>query len=392
MTGDVTVGLVTALPIECAAARRIIDHVSDFRAVGDLNHYCVGTVPSRDPHLPHRVVVALQAGDGTRNAAALCTDMARSFPNLRVFLVSGIAAGVPVTVGRPGVRLGDLVVATAGVVDYAHIRAVDGASTLRKQVDGLSMRLLRADRELQIAEAQGIEPWRASLARLQRDNRRFVRPDDGRSVVHRGAIGSADVLLRDALMRDELAIRHGLCGFEMEASGVAVGADLHERHWFIVRGISDHADNATKNDDWHGYAAAVAAAYSRSLLEACAAFGVDARDATEWRPDLTRHSAGTGSADRLEIIVETLLGLRQFRDDYQRREVIDQLPGYIRTAISDNTVGRLHVLSIIRVCEEFEDGLSALVDALRRTMGSASPEFRRTADVITTNWTPRRPR
>src|SRR5262249_59749362 len=63
---------------------------------------------------------------------------------------------------------------------------------------------------------------------------------------------------------------------EMEGWGVAVGADLHDRHWCVVRGVADYCDDRTKNDLWHRYASLTAAAYTRSLLEACHPFGMSA--------------------------------------------------------------------------------------------------------------------
>ena len=44
-------------------------------------------------------------------------------------------------------------------------------------------------------------------------------------------------------------------------AGVAIGSYVGGRSWFMVRGIADHGDNATKNDDWHPYASLAAAAY-----------------------------------------------------------------------------------------------------------------------------------
>ncbi|MFG1607574.1 hypothetical protein [Actinoplanes sp. NPDC049265] len=373
MHGAVTIGLITALPIEYAAARSILDDPVDQPATAGFSTGRVGDVPSTEPGRPHRVAVSMLGMDGTRSAAALCADLAGTFPGIRVFLMCGIAAGAPVTGRGKPVRLGDVVVATDGIVDYAHVRAVDGRTEPRRRLDGLSPRLLAADRELQAAQVDGAEAWRAEADRPAWRTAPFARPDGGRSTVHRGAVGSADILLRDARLRDALAQRYDLRAFEMEGSGVAVSAHLHERHWFMVRGISDLAD-AAKNDDWHGYAARVAAAYTRTLLASSPPF----------------HTATAALApdglDGLELIIETLLELRQFRDDYQRREVIDQLPGHIRTVISDNPAGRLHVLSMIHTCERFDDGLPALLTALRLAIGAGSPEYRRVEQVLTNHW------
>lgn len=61
-------------------------------------------------------------------------------------------------------------------------------------------------------------------------------------------------------MRDKLADSHKIMCFEMEAAGL-----LQHFPCLVVRGICDYSDSH-KNDDWHGYAAMSAAAYTKDLL------------------------------------------------------------------------------------------------------------------------------
>jgi nucleoside phosphorylase len=84
--------------------------------------------------------------------------------------------------------------------------------------------------------------------------------------IHRGLIGSANVLLKDAQYRDELRDRLGVRAIEMEGSGVADGAWLDGVGYLVIRGICDYCDG-NKNDLWQGYAALAAAAYARAVLE-----------------------------------------------------------------------------------------------------------------------------
>jgi nucleoside phosphorylase len=84
--------------------------------------------------------------------------------------------------------------------------------------------------------------------------------DEPYVVVHRGTIGSGELVIKDAVLRDRLAKDHKLLCFEMEAVGA-----LTDFPCIVVRGISDYCDSH-KNDQWHGYAAAAAAAYARQLL------------------------------------------------------------------------------------------------------------------------------
>jgi hypothetical protein len=86
-------------------------------------------------------------------------------------------------------------------------------------------------------------------------------PSDGSFiVVHRGTIASGEMVIKDAHIRDELAQEHGVLCFEMEAVGALIDFPC-----LVIRGISDYCDSH-KNDEWHGYAAAVAAAYARQLF------------------------------------------------------------------------------------------------------------------------------
>ena len=62
-------------------------------------------------------------------------------------------------------------------------------------------------------------------------------------------------------------IRFGVRAVEMEASGLQNAAWAQGRDAFVVRGICDYCDNH-KNDTWQNYAALVAAAYARALVEA----------------------------------------------------------------------------------------------------------------------------
>src|SRR5262249_43780784 len=313
--------IVTALPEECIAVRMLVDDLRDRLAPGDPNHYRTGWLPSRNPNRPHLVVVALQAQDGTLDAASICANMARSFPELRVFVMSGIAGGIPAP-QEPSrhVRLGDIVVAAKGVIDYGHVRTVDGVDALRRPVDGPSKALLRADLELQMKELSGEEPWRDMLREVEAKAERFRRPPDdtdllviagrlahhpslgqsGHEVgwprVHRGAVASANRLLRDAAKRDALASQYDdVRAVEMEGSGIAIGADLHGREWFMVRGIADYCDNLTKTDVWRRYAALAAATYVRALLAECQPFSE-----TAGRP---------AAAAGLPAIVDALLSL-----------------------------------------------------------------------------------
>jgi len=393
------IGIVTAVPVECAAVCMVVDGLRSRSVHDDPYQYYSGSMPSKEPGRPHGVVVALQTRDGNRNAASLCTDMIRSFPQVREIVMCGIAGGIPTE--RWPIRLGDIVVSTDGLVDYDHVYTVDGADTLRRSLQGLSNRLLRAARELRIEELTGREAWRDELDRLSKANDRFRRPSDAtdagakgdprgglgdRPAVHRGRVGTADRLLRDAARRAELEERHGIIAVEMEGAGVAEGADLHERRWFVVRGVSDYCDNA-KNEIWQGYAALSAAVYTRVLLGECPPiYAPEVRAAGATGTTVDGQSDRPSSMEALRELVDTLLAMEELRDDYQRRAIFALLPPQIRSAIPDSVVGRLHVVGMVETCHRYPGGMAALLDALRLTLGEASPGYRNVENAVSRCW------
>ena len=100
--------------------------------------------------------------------------------------------------------------------------------------------------------------------RHPKDTWREQHPTSSR--IHLAAIGSANTLLKDAAQRDRLRDEHGVRAIEMEGSGTADAAWSARRDYLVIRGICDYCDTH-KNDDWQHYAALVAAAYARALIE-----------------------------------------------------------------------------------------------------------------------------
>jgi nucleoside phosphorylase len=396
---QVSIGIITALTIERLAVEQIMDDVVPVRFDGDHHPYRIGTVPSRDPLRPHVIALAQQTSDGTRDAAWLCGHMPHTFTGLRTIAMCGIAGGVP---GK-GVELGDIVVATE-VVDYRHERLVDGKHTVRANLQQPGTVWVNADHEVEAYELKGVAPW---MPLLDGANVLFRRPTAGRPRAHRKRVGSADLLVRDAVFRDGLASEYGIVAFEMEGAGIAIGTHLGDRPWFMVRGIADHGDNATKNDAWHPYASLTAAAYLRSVLAQCEPFLPGTQGSGTQRPAPHRpatqgpggkrpaaHGPGTthpgsGGLDPLDAMTKALVGLSVMQDDMQRRAVLNQLPARIRTQIPENAVGRLHIIGLVQACERFPDGLSELLSALGRTLDRESAEFVAVERVLRANWSGR---
>ncbi|KAJ5688271.1 hypothetical protein N7536_010890 [Penicillium majusculum] len=78
--------------------------------------------------------------------------------------------------------------------------------------------------------------------------------------IHYGTIGSADQVMKDALLRDKWSRREKIKCFEMEAAGL-----MDTLPCLVIRGICDYSDSH-KNKIWQPYAATVAAAYAKELL------------------------------------------------------------------------------------------------------------------------------
>ena len=80
-------------------------------------------------------------------------------------------------------------------------------------------------------------------------------------VIHYGLIASGNQLMKDATIRDKLSNKYDVLCFEMEAAGL-----MNSFPCAVIRGICDYSDSH-KKDSWQPYAAAVAAAYAKELLE-----------------------------------------------------------------------------------------------------------------------------
>lgn len=291
-----TFGLVTALPEEFYAMRAFLGAPIHIRVHRDRADYVLGMLPSLDEQLPHTVILTLAADVGANAAADACGSLVAAFPSVNAIVMAGIAAGVPQPRAPDRhVRLGDVVVATWGIVDYRHVVQGVRGDELRQPFPRPSALLSRADRMLEVNEYAGNRPWEKGLVMAGKDpllsfrrpaaktdvlrdlldpeqivphpDRRLSGHRRGLPKVHRGRIGSADVSMRSPEERDVLAARYKLLAFEMEGAGIGNGSFLNGLDWFMVRGISDYGDGYVSMP-WRRYASLAAASYVRSLFEA----------------------------------------------------------------------------------------------------------------------------
>ncbi|KAL7908310.1 ankyrin repeat protein [Trichoderma velutinum] len=314
---DYTVGWICAISTELVAARAFLDEEQDPPNVispQDNNIYTLGRIGK------HSVVIAaLPDGEyGIGAAASVARDMLHSFPNVRIGLMVGIGGGVP---GKHDIRLGDVVVSAThdehgGVFQYDFGKSIQTQefqntmflnqppAVLRSAVGGL-----KADYESDGHQFQ--ETINRILMKKPRLRKKYQRPDAGTDrlylsnvvhplksnescavacgasrlvpreqraededdpQIHYGLIASGNKLMKDALIRDELASKKDVLCFEMEAAGL-----MNHFPCLVIRGICDYSDSH-KNKIWQGYAAMTAAAYAKDLITRIPSTKIEAED------------------------------------------------------------------------------------------------------------------
>ncbi|RAH51146.1 5'-methylthioadenosine/S-adenosylhomocysteine nucleosidase family protein [Aspergillus brunneoviolaceus CBS 621.78] len=297
---EITVAIFCALPLESVAVRYALDE--EFHCRPRYNPqtkyiFSYGRIGE------HKVVLARPHQIGPVKAALCAAAVGQLFPSVRFALMVGIGAGIP---GQRDIRLGDVAVGVPrenhpGVVEYDLGEEAGGAFASKGVSNKPHPLLVSADGCLEEEEIMG----RSSLRRILRSITRmpgYGHPDAAASdvlydptfhhvnkgadcrgcegsserkvvargvratkpeypVVHRGLILSGGGVVKSPEHRDLL--RRGyddaIC-YEMEAAGI-----VDEIPCLVIRGICDYADTH-KQDGWHRYAAAVAAAYCKAVL------------------------------------------------------------------------------------------------------------------------------
>lgn len=300
-----TVGWICALRVEYIAAQELLDEEHEkpnFVSPNDSNDYTLGKIGE------HNVVIAvLPDGEyGTASAANVATNMLNSFHNVKIGLMVGIGGGVPSE--RHDIRLGDIVVSAprggeGGVFQYDFGKSVQGqkfqhtrflnqpSTMLRTAMTGIQAQYERKGHQLEETIQTILEKnprIRRRYKRPESSTDRLFRPDvihspgdcaicaddpsklvlrhergeeEDNPTIHYGLVASGNGLMKDALLRDRLATEKDVLCFEMEAAGL-----MNSFPCLVIRGICDYSDSH-KNKEWQGYAAIVAAAYTKDLLQ-----------------------------------------------------------------------------------------------------------------------------
>jgi nucleoside phosphorylase len=297
---DYKVGWICALQLELTAAIAMLDeyHEPLERARGDDNTYVLGRLGK------HNVAVAcLPIGEiGTNSAAQVASHMLRTFPSIKIGLLVGIGGGVPSS--KHDIRLGDIVVSkpsdqNGGVFQYDLGRNMPESfqnfgflnappRVLRSAITTLEAWNEIPDHELKLPDYLAPSknpklPPHYTYPHLEHDELfkpEYHHVDDKKTcadcdranlvprsprdthepVVHYGIIASGNQVMKNAIVRNQLATQYDVLCFEMEAAGL-----MNAFPCVVIRGICDYADSH-KNKVWQPYAAATAAAYAKVLL------------------------------------------------------------------------------------------------------------------------------
>ncbi|KAL7930283.1 nucleoside phosphorylase domain-containing protein [Trichoderma chlorosporum] len=318
---DYTVGWICALIEEQTVAKAMLDetHPGLPNAVNDSNSYILGSIGH------HNVVIAcMPTGDMVKSSAAnVAALMLRTFTSIRFGLMVGVGGGVP-----PKVRLGDVVVSTPvdqypGVVQWDLNKTTEGGTvqktgalnrppqllltalnvlkikheeegsqilkfledikTRNKELesytksDSLKDVLFKADHVHHACiEPPNDEGYEYDSEDENRDScegcdkSKIVKRSKRSMRVHYGLIASGNNVIDDGLYRGTLnsSLGGGVLCFEMEAAGL-----MKNFPCLVIRGICDYCDSH-KNNAWRKYASAVAAAYTKELLQCIEPSGI----------------------------------------------------------------------------------------------------------------------
>lgn len=264
----------------------------------DQNAYTLGSIGQ------HNIVVVVMPEIGNNVAATVATQLVNDFPSIRFAFLVGIGGGVPGENGDNDIRLGDVVVAQptgsfGGVVQYDLGKSLSNSNFERIGHLNKPPAVLSANvRKLQarhLLKGNSITQFVSDMIRRYPDmvaaysfptaapdqlflttcvhqygnnceecdsSQTVQRPArlNSRPRIHYGTIGSANMVVKDSVLRDSLRQDMNVLCVEMEAAGL-----MEAFPCLVIRGICDYADSH-KNKAWQSYAAAVAAAYMKELL------------------------------------------------------------------------------------------------------------------------------
>jgi nucleoside phosphorylase len=319
--------VICALPIEAEAVESCFDarwNIQYTKATRDQNAYTVGRMGK------HAVVLAWMPGTGKANSASVAANCHSTFTGLKLCLIVGVCGGVPtsnepllgdVVISTQvvqydyGSRLPNKVAIKNTLEESLprpnrEIRSYLGKMSSPKGRKGLEETTTNYLQEILNQEDMGdckypgvdkdrlfgptyrhkhyrgdccictrcenegdevcddalksncvdlgCKPGEQLLRpRLQGIQQRREGP---KPRIHFGPVASGDLVMKSAQHRDQLAFEENVIAFEMESAGA-----WETLPTIVIKSICDYADSH-KGYEWHGYAAAAAAACMKAFL------------------------------------------------------------------------------------------------------------------------------
>jgi len=249
---SIDVAIITAIRIERDAVRNRLDSYDVVQEDFEPLTYYRGRVniPGSDEY--YTVVLIGLLDMGNNEAAVATTKLLQRWQPANLMMV-GIAGGV-----RGKVKLGDVVVSK--FCHYYEIAKLTPEGDQPRPEQFLCDRLLYGR-----AYAYEDSEWKGQIGVPRPGS---VQSENSLPEVHFAPIGSGDKVIADTETLPQLLQEcPKLLAVAMEGAGVARAATNHTNppRFLEIRGISDFADNQ-KDDNWHAYAANVAAAFTIGLL------------------------------------------------------------------------------------------------------------------------------
>ena len=318
---DFEIAIICALPLEASTVGALFDKRWDRQRYGqaprDSNAYSTGVIGH------HNVVLVHMPNMGKVAAATAATCLRSSFPEIQLALVVGICGGTPFRDQRDMIISEDLVQYDLGkqLPNNIFLRKDTHRDNLPKPGPKIRAALAKLHTEqgrswLENRTWEYLRVLRQGLGdmvsypgttedRLFKSTYRhkhhaplecaICANDDGKDdvcntaiglscthikcdeqelvsrawrsppfnpVVHFGLIASGDTVMKSGEDRDNVATRDGVIAFEMEGAGVWENFSS----CLVIKGVCDYADSH-KSKRWQNYAAATAAAVTKSFLE-----------------------------------------------------------------------------------------------------------------------------
>lgn len=297
-----TIGWVAVLTSDFQAAEGMLDfshrREPTTRDVTDNNLYVLGQVAN------HNVVIAGSKSSKRASATTVVTRMLSTFASIRVVLLVGAGAGLPLPSVGQDIRLGDVVVgysreSLGGIIKYrldkdgsllsfgrvkppprvirdaiinVRTKHEQGHSQVLSHIEDMARRspetvgsgkahIYQGSEDDRLFEADYPHPVGysdCSKCDSKKEIKRDPRPDN-MPRFHYGAIASTNFRNSDERITNQLA-QDCLC-CETSASGLSENLPC-----LMIKGICNYADSHT-NRRWLKYACAVSAAYAKELLQ-----------------------------------------------------------------------------------------------------------------------------